>query len=261
VNFITAHDGFTLNDLVSYNEKHNEANGEDNRDGHSHNRSWTCGAEGATDDAEINKLRERQMRNFLGTLLLSQGTPMLLAGDEFARTQNGNNNAYCQNNEISWLDWNLTEHGKAQLRFVQKLCQLRHEHPALRRGRFLTGEFHEKSGVKDVTWISATGKEMAGEEWQNGNTRCFGMLIDGHTGRPTGGQDSTDTATALIVFNAHHDVVNFNLPTLENGTWQRHIDTNLEPDVDVADIDGSKPYAVTGRSLLLLLTTGRVKLD
>ncbi len=262
VNFITAHDGFTLNDLVSYNDKHNDANGEDNRDGHSHNRSWNCGVEGPTEDAAITQLRERQMRNFLGTLLLSQGTPMLLAGDEMARTQQGNNNAYCQDNEISWLNWNVSDRGTAQIRFVQKLCQLRHEHPALRRGRFLTGKFHEGSGLKDVTWLNASGKEMTEEDWQNGNTHCFGMLIDGHTGRPAGGSDSQDTATALIVFNAHHDVVNFTLPDRSMvPPGSRSIDTNLDVEAEVADMDASKPYEVTGRSLLLFLTTGRVQLE
>ncbi|HET9086953.1 MAG TPA: glycogen debranching protein GlgX, partial [Acidobacteriaceae bacterium] len=148
VNFITAHDGFTLNDLVTYNEKHNEANGEDNRDGSSHNRSWNCGVEGPTDDPAINELRQRQMRNFLATLLLSQGTPMLLAGDEFARTQGGNNNAYCQDNEIGWLNWNINEKGQALTRFVKKLTGLRHRYPILRRNLFLNGTYIEELGVK-----------------------------------------------------------------------------------------------------------------
>src|SRR5689334_8667852 len=160
VNFITAHDGFTLNDLVSYNEKHNEANGEENRDGHSHNRSWNCGAEGPTDDPEINALRERQMRNFLATLLLSQGTPMLLAGDEFARSQKGNNNAYCQDNDLSWLHWEIDERGRRLTRFVQRLTQLRHEYPVLRKSHFLNGQFDERIGAKDLIWVNATGEEM-----------------------------------------------------------------------------------------------------
>src|SRR6201996_1835521 len=150
VNFVTAHDGFTLNDIVTYNDKHNEANGEDNRDGGSDNRSWNCGAEGPTDDLEINRLRERQIRNFLATLLLSQGTPMLLAGDEFGRTQNGNNNAYCQDNEISWLDWNVAEKGSSLIRFVKKLTSLRHKYPILRRSRFLSGIWNEELGLKDA---------------------------------------------------------------------------------------------------------------
>ncbi|MGH7077126.1 MAG: glycogen debranching protein GlgX, partial [Acetobacteraceae bacterium] len=155
VNFIAAHDGFTLNDTVTYNEKHNEANGEDNKDGHSDNRSWNSGIEGPTDDPGINELRARQIRNMLATLILSQGTPMLLGGDEFGRTQGGNNNAYCQDNEISWLDWSIGEKGKALIRFVRKLTGLRHRYPALRRTRFLTAEFNEELGLKDVTWINA----------------------------------------------------------------------------------------------------------
>ena len=157
VNFITAHDGFTLNDLVTYNEKHNEANGEDNKDGTSNNRSWNCGREGPTDDPAINALRERQMRNMLATLLLSQGTPMMLAGDEFGRTQQGNNNAYCQDSEISWLDWDTKEKGQALIRFAKKLTRLRHQYPMLHRTRFLTGGYNEELGVKDVTWINANG--------------------------------------------------------------------------------------------------------
>jgi isoamylase len=165
INFVTAHDGFTLNDIVTYNEKHNEANGEDNNDGSSDNRSWNMGFEGPTDDPEINLLRGRQIRNMIGTLLLAQGTPMLLAGDEFGRTQKGNNNAYCQDNEISWLDWDIKEKGHSLIQFVQKLTRLRHRFPILRRNRFLTGEYIEELGVKDVTWINANGQEMQNEHW------------------------------------------------------------------------------------------------
>jgi len=160
VNFVTAHDGFTLNDLVTYDAKHNEANGENNKDGSSDNRSWNCGAEGPTDDAEINRLRERQIRNILATLLLSQGTPMLLAGDEFGRTQKGNNNAYCQDNEISWLNWKIESKGQGLQTFTRRLTALRHKYPALRRTRFYTGANNEALGVKDVTWINADGKQM-----------------------------------------------------------------------------------------------------
>src|SRR5690348_1601995 len=175
INFITAHDGFTLNDLVSYNDRHNEANGEDNKDGHADNRSWNCGVEGPTDDEDVNALRDRQRRNFFATLLLSQGTPMLLAGDEFARTQQGNNNAYCQDNEISWVDWEIGEEGEALIRFVQQLTALRHKYPILRRSRFLTGVYNEELGVKDVTWINASGAEMKPEEWGDMSMECFGM--------------------------------------------------------------------------------------
>ncbi len=198
VNFITAHDGFTLNDVVSYNDKHNEANGEENRDGSSDNRSWNCGAEGPTDDPAINQLRARQMRNMLATLLLSQGTPMLLAGDEFGRTQQGNNNAYCQDNAISWVDWKLAASNASLIRLVQKLTALRHKYAILRRNRFLTGAYDEELEVKDLTWINASGAEMKSEDWSDGNMRCFGMLMDGRA-RPTGVRQLGTEATMLLV--------------------------------------------------------------
>jgi glycogen operon protein len=251
VNFVTAHDGFTLNDLVSYNDKHNDANGEDNRDGSSNNRSWNCGAEGPTEDAGINALRERQIRNFLATLLLSQGTPMLLAGDEFGRTQNGNNNAYCQDNEISWLDWNRDERGASLVRFTQKLTALRHQYPILRRNRFLTGAQDEELEVKDLTWINASGNEMRQEDWEDANMHCFGMLIDGRA-RPTGVAQRGTEATMLIVLNAHYDLVQFTLPSAVGGaSWRLLIDTNV-PDKDDKQAFGiGEAYGATGRSLLL----------
>ena len=165
VNFITAHDGFTLNDLVSYNEKHNEANGEDGRDGHSDNQSWNCGAEGPTDDPEIIALRERQKRNLLATLLLAQGTPMVLAGDEFGRTQGGNNNAYCQDNEISWVNWNFGEKEVELAEFVRKVIVLRQSFPILRRSRFLTGEYNPDLDVRDVRWLSPAGQDIEDDQW------------------------------------------------------------------------------------------------
>ncbi|OAI53097.1 glycogen debranching enzyme [Betaproteobacteria bacterium SCGC AG-212-J23] len=252
VDFVTAHDGFTLNDLVSYNEKHNEANGEDNKDGHSHNRSWNHGAEGASDDEAILGLRKRQMKNILATLLLSQGTPMILAGDEFARTQKGNNNAYCQDNEISWLDWNHDERDQRLIRFVQRLTGLRHRFPILRQKRFLSGVYSEELGVKDVTWIGTSGKEMTDAEWQDGNTRCFGMLLDGRA-QQSGIKQRGHEATLLVVFNSWQDVVKFSLPEINGGgEWSLLADTNM-PDLP----EGSRfaighSYEVTGRSLLLL---------
>jgi glycogen operon protein len=258
VNFITAHDGFTLNDLVTYNEKHNDANGENNTDGASDNESWNCGVEGPTHDPEVNRLRERQIRNFLATLLLSQGTPMLLGGDEFARTQQGNNNAYCQDNDISWVDWKARsrEPGKSLISFVQKLTALRHRYPILRRSRFLTGETVPDLDVKDVTWINPSGSEMAPEHWSDALARCFGMLIDGRA-QPSGIRQRGREATMLIVFNAYHDLVEFTLPACVNGDrWHLLIDTNL-PDYDVPDKSATRPYdagdiyGVTGRSLLL----------
>jgi pullulanase/glycogen debranching enzyme len=251
VNFITAHDGFTLNDLVSYNERHNEANQEGNRDGHSDNRSWNCGAEGPTEDPGINALRERQIRNLLATLLLAQGTPMLLAGDELGRTQGGNNNSYCQDNEISWLDWSVGERGQNLLRFVKRLIRLRHTYPILRRNRFLTGEYNPELEVKDVTWINATGAEMQEENWRDAATRCFGMLMDGRA-QSTGIRQRGKDATLLLVLNAHHDVVKFTLPACPGGAhWSLLLDSN-RPAAPPARFSSGSVYEVTARSLLLL---------
>ncbi len=255
VNFITAHDGFTLNDLVTYNDKHNEANGEDNKDGNSNTHSWNCGVEGPTEDAEINALRQRQMRNLMATLLLSQGTPMILAGDEFARTQGGNNNAYCQDNGISWLDWNIQEKGRLLTRFVQKLTGLRHKYPILRRNLFLTGDYNEELGVKDVTWINPNGSEMQEHDWADENMRCFGMLMDGRA-QTTGIRQRGHEATMLLVINGYRDMVAFTLPECAGGSqWSRLIDTNLEGNLKK---QAKKPifhtadtYTVTARSVLL----------
>jgi glycogen operon protein len=256
VNFVTAHDGFTLNDLVSYNERHNEDNGEDNRDGHSDNRSWNCGAEGPTDEPDVNELRRRQMRNFLATLLLSQGTPMLTAGDEFARTQRGNNNAYCQDNEISWVDWTLAETNTAQVRFVQSLTALRRRYPILRRNRFLSTAVNEAIGVKEVAWINATGAEMREEDWNNGS-RCFGMLLDGRA-QATGIKQRGQDATMLLIVNSHHDVVPFTLPSPGDDRaptqWALLLDTQYELHADAAEngYAAGDVYTVAPRSLLLL---------
>jgi isoamylase len=250
VNFITAHDGFTLNDAVTYNDKHNDANGEDNKDGSNDNRSWNCGAEGPTDDEEINRLRARQLRNMLATLLLSQGTPMLLAGDEFARTQDGNNNAYCQDNEISWLNWDIAEKGRTLITFVQNLTKLRRDFPILRRGRFFTGDHNEELGVKDVTWINPNGAEMTMDDWSDGLMRCFGMMMDGRA-QPTGIHRRGDDVTVLLVMNSHHDLVVFTLPECPGGCeWVRLVDTNLDDDAEQAEFACGATYDVTGRSLL-----------
>jgi glycogen operon protein len=252
VNFITAHDGFTLNDLVTYNDKHNEANGEGNNDGHSHNRSWNHGAEGPSADDAILGLRKRQMKNILATLLLAQGTPMLLAGDEFARTQRGNNNAYCQDNALAWLDWNHDERAERLIRFVKRLTSLRHRFPILRHKRFLSGVYNEELGVKDVTWIGTAGREMTEAEWNDPHTRCFGMLLDGRAPQ-SGIRQRGHEATLLVIFNSWQDVVRFVLPdTNGGGEWSLLADTNM-PDLP----EGSRfaighPYEVTGRSLLLL---------
>ncbi|MEA3147983.1 MAG: isoamylase [Verrucomicrobiota bacterium] len=253
VNFITAHDGFTLNDIVTYNDKHNEANGEENRDGSSDNRSWNCGVEGPTDDLEVNRLRERQIRNFLATLLLSQGTPMMLAGDEFGRTQMGNNNAYCQDDAISWLDWKIAEKGKSLLQFVKKLTSLRHKYPILRRNRFLTGQYVEEVGVKDVTWVNANGSEMTSEQWNDGGMSCFGMLLDGRA-QATGIRKSSKDATLLLVFNGHGDFVEFTMPECYGAMhWSLVVDTNIEDSSAKGTFAPGDKYGVTGRSLLLFV--------
>ena len=254
VNFIAAHDGFTLNDIVSYNEKHNDANGEEGRDGHSDNLSWNHGVEGPTDDPEILALRERQKRNLLATLLLSQGTPMILAGDEFGRTQQGNNNTYCQDNELNWLDWTgVDEAGKGLAAFARKLIALRQNFPLLRRSRFLAGNWNEDLGIKDVTWLTPGGTEMNSEHWDDSNTRCFGMLLDGRA-QTSGIRRPASDATMLLVLNAHHDVVEFSLPEPPAGQrWLLLVDTN-RPDLEEPEpFEFGHPYIVTGRSMLLLV--------
>ncbi len=229
INFVTAHDGFTLNDLVSYNEKHNEANGEENNDGDNNNHSWNCGVEGATADPAINQLREQQRRNFLTTLFLSQGVPMLCAGDEWGRTQNGNNNAYCQDNEISWLNWERDEKQKELLEFTKKLIALRRDHPVFRRPKFFQGRRIRGSEIKDVMWFNPGGNEMSDEEWASPFVRCLGMLLSGDTidvvdfqGHPI--RDDT----FLLLINAHYEPIPFVLPGQENIEWQLILDTTHE---------------------------------
>ncbi len=254
VNFLTAHDGFTLNDTVSYNEKHNLANGEDNRDGHSHNLSNNYGAEGPTDDPEIRAVRLRQMRNMLATLFLSRGTPMLLAGDEFARTQNGNNNAYCQDNEISWLDWEAVGPEERDLaEFTQRLTLLREALPILTRGRFLTGAYDEEFGVKDVTWLRPDGGEMSPENWTQGDARAIAVLLDGRA-QASGIHQRGGDATLLLLYNAYHDLVSFTLPESVGGVgWTRLLDTNLPDSQDVVSKPIGATYEVTGRSMLMFV--------
>src|SRR5690554_2305615 len=252
VNFVTAHDGFTLRDLVSYNEKHNEANGEDNRDGNDTNYSWNHGVEGPTEDPDICALRLRQMRNLLATLFFAQGTPMLVAGDEFGRTQHGNNNVYCQDNEISWVDWNLDEEGQQLLAFTRKLIALRQDYAMLRRGRFLIGTYNEELGVKDVCWLVPDGSEMTEDHWHDPNARCLGMLMDGRA-QPTGIRRKGEDVTLLLIVNAHNDAVNFRLPEVAQGTaWNCLVDTN-RPDLRGNDIHPfNSDFLVTGHSLLLM---------
>ena len=255
VNFLTAHDGFTLRDVVSYNDKHNEANGENNQDGNNSNHSWNHGVEGETDDEAINEARRRQARSMLGTLLLSQGTPMILAGDEMGRTQQGNNNTYCQDNELNWISWNLEDWQEEQVAFVKRLAELRHRYGILRRNRFMTGELVPNLNVKDVTWINATGDEMRPEDWGDGNMKCFGMLVDGRA-RVSGVQRRGTDVTMLIVMNAHHDVVQFTLPDCTGGKgWDLVLDSN-DPKLGTEEVPAERfaigeTYDVTGTSLVL----------
>lgn len=256
VNFITAHDGFTLKDCVSYNGKHNEANGEDGKDGSNDNRSYNYGVEGPTDDPEINEIRWRQCRNMLATLILSQGTPMILAGDEFGRTQNGNNNAYCQDGEISWVNWDIKDSGESLMRFTTRLLALRKRFPILHRPRFLTEAYNEKLDVKELTWISAGGGEMDQEEW--GQAQCFGLMLDGRA-QPSGIPRRGGDATLLLIFNSWGDVVEFTLPSAEGGDWKLLLDTNRPddgPGVEKESFTQGHVFTVTGRSVLLFELLG-----
>jgi len=254
INFITAHDGFTLHDLVSYNEKHNEANLEDNRDGHSNNLSWNCGVEGPTDDPVVCALRARQKRNMLATLLLSQGVPMLLAGDEIGRPQKGNNNAYCQDNEISWVDWNIDAEREHLLEFVRNMLYVRRTHPVFRRRHFFQGRPLHDTEVKDIAWLKPDGAEMTPQEWSQDFARCLGVYLAGDAvdesdarGRPV-----TDE-NFLVLFNAHHEPIPFRLPRFGAMQWLALLDTarddGLAPDGTFRPDD---TYPLEGRSLVLL---------
>ncbi|HUP98312.1 MAG TPA: glycogen debranching protein GlgX [Usitatibacter sp.] len=252
VNFITAHDGFTLHDLVSYNEKHNEANGEENRDGNDNNVSWNHGAEGPTDDPEISRLREQQKRNFLGTLLLSQGVPMITAGDEVGRTQNGNNNAYCQDNEINWHDWYWDDSKWRLLNFTKRLIQLRKEHGIFRRRDFFKGVPVGDQGRKDVAWLKPDGNEMTTEEWEKEFARCLGMWLNGEQLPETderGGQ--LHDASFLVLFNAHHDQIDFKLPG--GYRFGPLVDTSFDTGEPPPDAPApADTYPLQGRSLVVL---------
>jgi glycogen operon protein len=226
INFVTAHDGFTLNDLVSYNEKHNEANGDGNKDGDNNNLSWNCGVEGPTDDPQINALRDRQRRNFLTTLFLSQGAPMLTGGDEWGRTQNGNNNAYCQDNEISWFHWERDEKQNQFLEFTRRLIQLRKDHPVFRRPKFFQGRRIRGSEIRDVMWFNPGGNQMSEEEWASPFVRCIGMLLSGDTSDVlTFEGEPVRDDTFLLLINAHYEPIPFVLPGQENLEWQLILDT------------------------------------
>ena len=256
VNFVTAHDGFTLRDLVSYNSKHNEANGEDNRDGTDNNRSWNCGAEGPTDDSEINRLRARQKRNLIATLFLSQGVPMLLAGDEIGHTQSGNNNAYCQDNEISWLDWDPQRVDREFLAFVQRVIMLRKDHPVFRRRNFFQGRQIRGEGVKDIVWLRPDGQEMTDEEWNQEFARCLGVSLSGQAVDEVDerGQRIQDD-NFLLLINAHHEEIPFALPAPPSSSgWVAILDSSCQttqrPD---AFYTAGAGYPLQARSLALLV--------
>jgi len=255
INFVTAHDGFTLHDLVSYDGKHNEANGEDNRDGNDQNLSWNCGVEGPTDDPAVLALRGRQMRNFLGTLLLSQGVPMLCAGDEVARTQRGSNNPYAQDNELSWFDWRIDRGPRDLLAFTRTLVQLRRTHPVLRRRHFFHGRRIRGSEVKDLSWFRPDGHEMTDQDWTNAHTRCLGLRLSGDAIDEVDaqGQPIVDD-TLLLLLNAHHEPAAFVLPASRPRVyWQPLLDTRAadgRPSTHARR--GGATYALAGRSLALL---------
>lgn len=228
INFVTSHDGFTLNDLVSYNHKHNEANGEGNTDGENNNLSWNCGAEGPTNEAGIQALREKQKRNFIATLFLSQGVPMICGGDEMGRTQKGNNNAYCQDNEMTWLHWDLTSAQKDLLEFTRRMIELQRNQPVLRRRHFFQGRSIRGADVKDIIWFGPNGNEMTDADWMANHVRCLGVFLNGKQiheidkhGEPIEGD------SLLLMFNAHHELTHFVLPNFGSGLcWERLVDTS-----------------------------------
>jgi isoamylase len=255
INFVTAHDGFTLHDLVSYDEKHNEANGEGNRDGESHNRSWNCGVEGPTDDPEIVKLRCRQMRNFLVTLMVSQGTPMIAHGDEIGRTQQGNNNVYCQDSELSWMDWSLTERNADLLEFTKKVTTLRRDHPVFRRRRFFDSTpIRTGAQVRDIAWLTPAGQEMTLEDWDSGFGKSITVFLNGNAiPEPDARGFRVVDDSFVLFFNAHDANLDFVVPEGPYGRrWKACIDTaDPEGNTDLEVRAGDK-IALEARSVIVL---------
>ena len=253
INFITCHDGFTLQDLVSYNDKHNEANGDDNKDGANDNNSWNCGAEGPTDDPAIKALRTSQKRNLVASLLLSQGVPMIYGGDELSHSQGGNNNAYCQDSEMTWLNWELNEEQKGFLEFVRTVARIRAEQPVFHRRRFFLRRSIRGSDIKDISWLSPAGEEMTDEDWNTGFARCLGVRLAGdligdenESGEPIVGE------TLLLLFNAHHEPIPFTLPaTKVEHRWERVFDT-AGPAGAAPPMGAGELYPLQGRSLAVL---------
>jgi isoamylase len=256
INFITAHDGFCLQDLVSYNDKHNEANGENNKDGADDNHSWNCGAEGPTDDAGVIALRERQKRNLMSTLLFSQGVPMILSGDELSHEQHGNNNVYCQDNEISWLNWKLDERKESFLAFVKKVSALWRTHPVFKRRKFFQGRSIRSAGVTDITWLEPSGRDMSDDAWNAEFVKCLGVRLAGDLiaeidehGNPIVGD------TLLVLFNAHYEEISFTLPVTNPGhCWEVLLDTAVDALAPPHVLSGSDSYVLPGRSTVLMRT-------
>jgi glycogen operon protein len=258
VNFVACHDGFTLHDLVSYNEKHNEANGEDNRDGSDANYSWNCGVEGPTDDLAIRALRERQKRNLIATVLLSLGSPMLLAGDELGRTQRGNNNAYCQDNDTSWMEWAAIRPEDERLRaFVRALLALRRRHRVFTRPRFLRGDAVSAEGVKDVTWLTPEGREAGPEDWANHFALSIAYVLGGGAGEFFTAQGRRDIDESfLVMLNAYHGDLEFRLPALPTvGGWRPLVDTALDTGLVAAGglLAPGEAFPLRARSLVLCI--------
>ena len=256
VNFVTAHDGFTLHDLVSYDQKHNEANGEDNRDGESHNRSWNCGVEGETEDLGVLGLRERQRRNMAATLLLSQGVPMLLHGDEFARTQHGNNNAYCQDNELSWVDWERARQEWSLDEFIRKVVRLRAAHPVFGRRRFFRGAVlpDGRSPLPDIVWLTPSAQQMTEEDWRNGYAKSLAVFLNGDAiAEPDGRGEPVSGSSFLMLFNAHHERLDFTVPSAAYGEiWESELDTAMPFYSDRPRLKPGASATLEARSLLVV---------
>ena len=254
INFVTAHDGYTLRDLVSFEKKHNHANGEQNRDGHDDNLSWNCGVEGATDNPEILALRQRQVRNFLATLIVSHGVPMILAGDEFGRTQQGNNNAYCQDSELVWLDWDLDEAQGQMLQFARLVIRLFHKHPVLRRQRFFKGRASHGSEAKDIAWFRPDANEMSDQDWSNADIRCLGAQLAGDAIEEVDDRGiRIKDDTLLILFNASGEARSFLLPTYHaQRKWRPILDTRTDDgNSQGGPVSGGEEFVLESHSLAL----------
>jgi glycogen operon protein len=258
INFITSHDGFTLKDLVSYNEKHNEANGEGNRDGENHNLSWNCGVEGPTEDRRVLELRERQRRNLLTTLMLSIGVPMITGGDELGRTQNGNNNGYCQDNEISWINWDLSAADRDFLDIARRIIRIWKDHPVLRRRKFLQGRRIRGAEVLDIAWLDASGREMTDALWNSPDVRCLGVRLNGDAIREVDERGERIVGdTLVILLNGDPAPVSFVLPaTTPTERWETLIDT-ADPWLPPRRLRAGDRYQLQGRSMAALKLSWR----